>query len=78
MLVVPGLEPKRRKPPRRITQVLNCPRITWVIAEVSLWRERERERDVMLTNIIKTSIMDEIVHAEHIETTDRIEYMMKH
>jgi len=35
-LVNPGFEPKRMKPPRRITHVLNWPRTTWVIAEVAL------------------------------------------
>jgi len=28
ILDIPGLESKRRKPPRRMTHVLNCPRTT--------------------------------------------------
>jgi hypothetical protein len=36
MLTNPGSEPKIRKPPRRITQDLNCPRTTWDVAEVAL------------------------------------------
>lgn len=43
MLVGPGFEPKRRKPPRRMTQVLNCPSTTWVVADVALVENKEKE-----------------------------------
>lgn len=36
ILVMPGLEWKRMNPPRRMTHVLNCPKTTWVVAEVAL------------------------------------------
>lgn len=41
MLVDPGLEPKRTKPPNRITHVLNCPRTACVVAEVALLQNED-------------------------------------
>ena len=42
MLVDPGLEPKRTKPPNRITHVLNCPRTACVVAEVALLQNEDQ------------------------------------
>lgn len=43
MLVGPGFEPKTRKPPRRMTHVLNCPSTTWVVADVALSENKEKK-----------------------------------
>lgn len=46
MLVSPGFEPKRTKPPRRITQVLNWPSTACVVAEVALLQNESSVRNM--------------------------------
>jgi hypothetical protein len=53
MLLGPGFSWKRRNPPRRITQVLNCPSTTWEMADVAL-PTCEQKRSVLMSKINRT------------------------
>lgn len=65
MLVDPGLEPKRTKPPNRITHVLNCPRTACVVAEVALLQNEDSFQKHRFPQLLTKATTESLVNLSH-------------